>query len=318
MLLGCQPQPDSMFEQQAEADAAELADGTSSAAADSRDAERAATAVVTPVEETDTIAPTINTTHKQAIARQRSCTKAADACQSFELNTLSFRPEQPWLTSIMWQTIARILAPELPLASQDETAKKTISILFNQIAYSEQRVSTLPLQQTIDTDLVLNTYDAERRNIDASANNKVPAQTGYLIVRLTEQDNGLQRQFAHYIMLDMQTQLQLTLSDILLPHITHQKLLATFQNAKKEWLSTQGIAPEQQDDWPLALSKQWYLDAKGLHMVYQSEELLAGNTEAVDLMVPYALLNGMINPRYVVASAADNAARATASVSETP
>ena len=295
LLFGCQPQPQSMFEQQAEADTAESGDTTyTETQTDSN-----ATAVVKPVQAVDTSVPTMDVIRRQAIARQRGCDPKSSECQSFELNVLQFQPEQPWLTSIMWQSIARLLNPQMPLTSQDETAKKTVSILFNQIAYSEQRVTTLPLHQRIDTDLVLSAQEDSQTDM-ASPKNSDATQTGYLVVRLTDMSTDAERQFAHYVMLDMQTQLQLTLSDILLPHITHQQLLATFQNAKKEWLSTQGIAPDKQDDWPLALSKQWYLDTKGLHMVYQSEELLAGNTQAVDLMVPYNLLDGLINPRYIV------------------
>lgn len=302
LLLGCQPQPKSMFEQQAEAETVETSDTVYTDAQTNGDT----TAVVKPLQAVATSAPMIDVVHRQAIARQRGCPADNVDCQSFELNVLRFRPEQPWLTTIMWQSIARILAPEMPLTSQDEAAKKTVSILFNQIAYSEQRVKTLPLHQRIDTDLVLNpqnTGQAETANTQTEA----PAHTGYLVVRLTNTDRGAERQFAYYVMLDMQTQLQLTLSDILLPHITNEQLLATFQNAKKEWLSTQGIAAEKQDDWPLALSKQWYLDSQGLHMVYQSEELLAGNTEAVDLMVPYGLIDGLIKPHYIVHAATDKA-----------
>ena len=300
LLLGCQPQPKSMFEQQAEFETVESSDPAATDAQTNTDT----TAVVKPLQAVDTSAPTIDVVHRQAVARQRGCPADNADCQSFELNVLHFRPEQPWLTTIMWQSIARILAPEMPLTSQDEAAKKTVSILFNQIAYSEQRVKTLPLHQHIDTDLVLNpqsTAQAKAANTQTDA----PAHTGYLVIRLTNTDTGAERQFAHYVMLDMQTQLQLTLSDILLPHITHEQLLDTFQDAKKEWLSTQGIAAEKQDDWPLALSKQWYLDSEGLHMVYQSEELLAGNTEAVDLMVPYGLIDGLIKPRYIVHAATD-------------
>lgn len=299
-LSGCQPQPNSMFEQQAEADAANTLD-----LSDATDGEVAVVAPVAiqPAADINTDMA-IRTIKRQAIAKQPNCDAAMRDCQYFELNVLGFQPEQPWLTSMMWQTIARVMAPETPLASQDETAKKTVLMLFNQIEYSEQVVTTLPMYQRIDTELVLNT-PSQSDNQSALAQQSTAAneraETGYLVVRATQHHGQSHRQYVSYVMLDIQKKLQLNVRDILLPHVTTDILLDTFQNAKKDWLTLQGIEQKYHEDWPLQLSRQWYLDAQGLHMVYQSGELLDVETDAVDLMVPYSLLQGLIKPRYIVA-----------------
>ena len=141
-LLSCEQKPQSMFEQQANIKSAHDLEFDTT---DSNDRTQVAA-----------VAATIQASKQQAIARQPNCDPLQTPCQYFELNILQFSPEQPWLTSIMWQTIARVLAPETPLASQDEVAKKTVAMLFNQIEYSEQVVKSLPMYQRIDTELVLN------------------------------------------------------------------------------------------------------------------------------------------------------------------
>lgn len=295
-LVACKPQPRSMFEQQAEAEANQAA---ASSAESEALAAIVAPVVTAPASETDTQinSPrrTIDVSTHQAIAKQRSCEGDQADCQYFELNVLEFEPAQPWLNSIMWQTIARVMAPETPLASQDEVAKKTVSMLFNQVAYSEQAVPTLPMYQRIDTDLILNASSDAQQQTDK-------ADTGYLVVHATQQHGDHQRHYLSYVMLDMQKQLQLTIRDILLPNVDTEMLLDTFQHTKKKWLTEQGVAADQVKDWPLQLSSQWYLDEQGLHMVYQAGELLEVQTEAVDLMVPYGLLQPLIKPRYMITS----------------
>ncbi|WP_352339033.1 hypothetical protein [Psychrobacter sp. 16-MNA-CIBAN-0192] len=251
----------------------------------------------------------INIANQQTIAQQPHCDAVQSHCQYFELNVLIFTPEQPWLTTIMWQTIARVIAPETPLASQGEAAKKTVLKLFKQVEYAEQVVDTLPLYQRIDSTLVLN-----------SAHNSSVA-TGYLRIRATQQrdsqltdsvrQNSKNQEQLSYVMLDMQKKLRLTISDILLPNITTAQLMQVFKPAKQSWVKAKGNQPNNQylagaeqnymTDWEIPLARQWYLDNKGLHMVYQSGELLAMQTEVVDMVVPYSALYGLIQPHYIVA-----------------
>lgn len=261
---------------------------------------------------TDTLnnsfATTIKVNKQQAIARQPNCDALQTSCQYFELNILEFSPEQPWLTTIMWQTIARALAPETPLASQDQTAKKTVAMLFSQIEYSEKVVTSLPMYQRIDTELVINPItDSSVTGQDASSlgpsDNNIA--TGYLVIRSKQHRSDSQQQLI-YVMLDMQKELQLTIEDILLAEVSTDELLVAFQTVKKEWLTLQGIEKKYHEDWPLHLSRQWYLNEQGLHMFYQSGELLNAKTDAVDMVVPYHRLQGLIKPRYIVQSAIDS------------
>lgn len=316
-LISCGQPPQSLFERQAEAESAndfEINAGTGE--------QLASIAPVTPVTIDNAFATSIDIIKQQSSAQQPNCIPTQTDCQYFELNVLSFNPAQPWLTSIMWQTIARVLAPETPLASQDETAKKTVLKLFNQIEYSVQAVDTLPMYQRIDTELILNPvldnrfYNGsvhsnglsdsktdENKNTTVAARN--PIATGYLSVRSRHHRGARRQQQLSYVMLDMQKKLQLTIDDILLPQVTTEALLLAFQTAKKDWLTLQGVEHKYLEDWPLLLSKQWYLDAQGLHMVYQSGELLDVKTDAVDLMVPYSLLQNLIKPRYMVQAPLD-------------
>lgn len=319
-LLGCVPQPQSMFEQQAEADSANEIDSNSSQ-------QMAIIAPITPATADNTSLTPIHIAKQQSIAQRSNCAPTLSDCQYFELNTLSFNPAQPWLTRIMWQTIARVLAPETPLSSQDETAKNIVSRLFNQIEYSEQMVDTLPMYQRIDTELILNPVLDSHLNKGSAHNNdlsdsktgeKVDATlsardsitTGYLVVKSHQRRGVKDQQQLNYVMLDMRKKLQLTIGDILLAQVTTDALLPALETAKRDWLAIQDDDLQDTDlqnsernhfaDSPLALSKQWYLDAKGLHMVYQSGERLDIKTAAVDLVIPYALLQGLVNPRYIV------------------
>ncbi|MEC5209497.1 hypothetical protein RCH20_000546 [Psychrobacter sp. PL15] len=316
-LLSCAQQPQSMFEQQANAESAyDIELNNNLGSANTVGASGAA------------VSSAIQASKQQAIARQPNCNPRQTRCQYFELNVLEFSPEQPWLNSIMWQTIARKLAPETPLASQDEVAKKTVSMLFNQIEYGEQTVKSLPMYQRIDTELVLNlpsetiplnarASDNERFSNQVSSiasNNQLNAEselgyltTGYLKISLQQHRNGSQQQFT-YVMFDLQKELQLAIGDILLPEVSVDELVLVFQNARKKGLSLQGIEQKYHEDWPLQLSQQWYLDPQGLHMVYQSGAPLTTKTEAIDLLVPYTLLQGLVKPRYMVPPSIDNKA----------
>lgn len=284
-LSGCTPQPESMFEQQAEASANPTITTQTSAAP-------SATTVPTSTDNAShSTTATVRATPQQAIARQPNCDPSAKPCQYLELNVLSFSPKQPWLDDIMWQTIARTLAPETPLASQSQSAKNTVSMLFNQIAYSERPVTSLPMYQRIDTQLHLN----------PAVNDNARVSTAYLTIHSSQQQDA-STQSHRYVMLDMQKKLQLTLDDILLPHVSDSDVLKVFQPAKKAWLRAQGVEKQYLNEWPLALSDQWYLDEQGLHMVYQTGELLSAKTEAADLVVSYDGLQGVIKPQYQVAS----------------
>lgn len=291
ILLSCEQQPQSMFEQQASIKSA-------------HDIESNTTANSSTHIKLATVAPAIQANKQQAIARQPNCDPLQSRCQYFELNILQFSPEQPWLTSIMWQTIARVLAPETPLASQDEVAKKTVAMLFNRIEYSEQVVKSLPMYQRIDTDLVLN-LPSEAALSSGSSKALDPeselgsSTTGYLVVRSKQTRNDSQQQLT-YVMFDMQKNLQLTIEDILIPEVSTNDLLLAFQPAKIDWLTLQGIEQKYHEEWPLQLSRQWYLDHKGLHMIYQAGELLTTKIESVDLLIPNASLQGLIKPAYIV------------------
>ncbi|MBU5618035.1 hypothetical protein KPY62_13235 [Psychrobacter sp. TAE2020] len=295
-LIGCDQQPKSMFEQQADTKAA---DEIVVASDDQR-------VLIKPDLSKDHISGETNKTvaiqvnKQQAIAHQRNCDPNKKPCQYFELNVLDFVPEQPWLSSIMWKTIAQILAPNTPLASQDQAAKNTILMLLKQIEYSEQAVNTSSLYQRIDTELVLNPVGTSNADAAIEASSKSePMATGYLLVRSTVK-RGSSPHHLDYVMLDIQKKLQLTIEDILLPTVSTDSLLLAFQGAKEDWLISQGVAKDSVDDWSLPLSPQWYLDEQGLHLVYQSTELLEVDTEAADLLVPYSQLTALIKPAYIV------------------
>ena len=309
-LIGCNQQPKSMFERQAETESADdrtvIVDNTTSGA--SAFAENSSA--------DSTVSP-IQVKKQQAIARQPNCDASKKACQYFELNILEFMPKQPWLSSIMWKTIAQVLAPEAPLASQDQTAKDTILMSLKQVEYGEQVVATLPMYERIDTELVLHPTRTITQGSGATETKETIA-TGYLLVRSVE-EYGSTQQYLHYVMVDVQKKLQLTIRDILLPKVSTDALLLAFTNAQQEWLMLQGVDQDQLGKWPLQLSDQWYLDEQGLHMVYQSRQLLAkqtvatdtplhtrADTEIVDLVVPYTLLEGLIRPYYKVENKVEN------------
>ncbi len=292
-LLSCEQPPKSIFEQQAESKSAnELATD----ADDKIVVPIANSNAADDLERQPVIA--ITTNKQQAIARQPNCDPNQQVCQYFELNVLEFIPKQPWLNSIMWKTIAQVLVPEAPLASQDQTAKNKILMLLKQVEYAENETNTLPIYERIDTELVLHSTPINR-----DPNRQSIIATGYLLVRSTEKrDNSTQ--YRHYVMLDIEKKIQLTIEDILLPEVSEDQLLTSLQKIKKDWLVSQGIIENYLNDRPLPLSKQWYLDEQGLHMVYQSQELInAHTTTAVDLVVPYDLLKGLIRPYYVIQKA---------------
>ncbi|ALF60154.1 hypothetical protein [Psychrobacter urativorans] len=301
--IGCEIQPNSLFEQQAEAESANKIKILSNTKT-----QVAVIAPVMPNTANNNAVPHLNVIKNQVIAQQPNCDAAQRDCQYLELNILHFNPEQPWLTSIMWQTIARVLAPTTPLASEDETAKKTVSMLFNQIAYAEQAVPTLPMYQRIDTELVFNpTISKLQKNNDTSTSKNAvgAADSGYLVIRSNQHRSDSRQQQVSYVMLDIQKKLKLTINDILLPQVSTDELLLTVQTAKREWLTLQDNerqSAEQKDihSTSLALSQQWYLDNKGLHMVYQAGELSNRQIETTDLIVPYTALQGLIKPQYLV------------------
>lgn len=273
-LLGCSPNPKSMFEQQAE-DKSEVPTVAG---------ERVSHLPNKP--ESPLAAVVIH--RQQAIARQPNCEGAQ--CQYFELNTLSFDPDLPWLSHVMWQSIARTLDPSTPLVAEDETAKQNLSMLLNQIAYGEQVVTTQPLYQRVDTDLVINPV----------AQNGSGAATGYLMIRLNKHRKGSQHQQLNCIMLDLKKQVQLTIDDMLLPNSSTDQLLEAFIPVKIKWLSNQGVEAKYLEDSPPPKTDQWYLDEKGLHLIYHSGELLAFVPNTAELIVPFSKLDGFIKPEFII------------------
>lgn len=298
-LLSCEQQPKSMFEQQAEIKsnnelATDIDDKITVAPVNTQGTAPIADSSLNNDSENQQVTA-IKTNKQQAIARQPNCDANEKICQYFELNVLEFIPKQPWLTSIMWKTIAQVLAPEAPLASQDQIAKNTILRLLKQVEYGDNETDTLPIYERIDTELVLHPVHSNTNDQGVLAT----IATGYLSVRsVEERDSSAQR--LSYVMLDVEKKLQLTIEDVLLPEVNKNQLLTSLQKAKKNWLISQGVAKNQLDDRPLQLSKQWYLDDQGLHMVYQSGELINAHTTVVDLIVPYELLEGLMKPYYIV------------------
>lgn len=298
VLLGCAPQPESMFEQQAEDEAANEI-GTNSKL-ENRESSGSGVSTVTDNANRQQVL-SINISKQQAVARQPNCDTPQMTCQYLELNTLAFTPPQPWLASIMWQTVSRALSPATPFSSQQQVAKDSVSALLKQIEFRSGGVSSQPRYQRIDTDLIINEHVADTSAEANNTTNKSEVLTGYLLVEST-QHRGANHQQWHldYVMLDMQKKLQLTIEDILLPEAGTQGLLSAFNGVKKEWLARQGIEQQYLEQWPLPLSEQWYIDQYGLHMVYQSGELLNSKLSAVDLVVPFTQLQGIVKPSYMV------------------
>ena len=306
VLLGCAPQPESMFEQKAEEEAAneigahstiqnyELSKPSTSSAANALDKTGHKQALP------------INISKQQTIARQPNCNAQQTSCQYLEINTLAFTPPQPWLANIMWQTVARTLSPDTPFTSQQQVARDSVSALLKQIEFRSEGVSSQPKYQRIDTDLVLNqglsadsVAASNGSNMDSHMNNEV--MTGYLLVESTQQrSEDHQQGHRDYVMLDMQKKLQLTVEDVLLADADTQKLLSTFNTIKKQWLAEQGVEQQYLEEWPLPLSEQWYIDQQGLHLVYQSGELLNTQLQPVDFVVPFTQLQGIVKPNYMV------------------
>lgn len=293
-LLSCEQPPKSMFEQQAESKSAE------ELSIDEDDK-----VLVAPVDTAASANNNVNSNanssvikinKQQAIARQPNCDASKKSCQYFELNVLKFIPEQPWLTSIMWKTIAQVLVPEAPLASQDQAAKNKILMLLKQVEYADNETNTLPMYGRIDTELVLHPITNSDTNKQGAPTTMA---TGYLLVRSTE-ERGSSTQHLNYVMLDVEKKLQLTIEDILVAKDSKDQLLISLQKARKNWLVSKGMVETDVDKRPLQLSSQWYLDEQGLHMFYHSGELIKAQTHTVDLIVPYRLLTGLIKPSYVV------------------
>ncbi|MGM8884829.1 hypothetical protein ACS8FD_02685 [Psychrobacter sp. 1U2] len=301
VLLGCAPQPESMFEQQAEEEAANEI-GTRSTIENDKSSQSSTASTTNALDKTShKQAPPVNISKQQAIARQPDCDAQQTSCQYLELNTLAFTPPQPWLANIMWQTVARTLSPDTPFTSQQQVARDSVSALLKQIEFRSEGVSSQPKYQRLDTDLVLNQgLNADNVAASSSKMNR-EVMTGYLVVKSTQQrSEDHQQGHRDYVMLDMQKKLQLTVEDILLPDADTQKLLSAFNTVKKQWLAKQGIEQQYLEEWPLRLSEQWYIDQQGLHLVYQSGELLNTQLQAVDFVVPFTQLKGIVKPSYMV------------------
>lgn len=293
LLAGCGQQPKSMFEQQAEAKAANEQAATSAAQSDAsltndQSLQPVAELEPIPIIDSDTsdcgfVASRFDVTVHQVIAQQPNCKLPKDQCQSFELNTLAFNPEQPWLSNIMWQAIAQVLSPQTPLSGQEQTVKNTILMQFNQVEYDDQKAEHLPLYQRIDTEFA-----------------RTDTLTGHHIGRMKvlstqrQDTQNAQKQYIRYVMVDLDNQLQLNLQDVLRADVSEQTLAARFEVVAKQWLKEQGMDTNHDVQLPFFLSKQWYLDKQGLHMVYQPGELVGENSNAIDLLLPYAQMDDLL------------------------
>jgi len=300
ILLGCAPQPESMFEKQAEEEAANEI-GVHSTIENHKSSQSSTASTANSLDKTShKQASPINISKQQTIARQPDCDAQQTSCQYLELNILTFTPPQPWLANIMWQTVARTLSPDTPFTSQQQVARDSVSALLKQIEFRSEGVSSQPNYQRIDTDLILN----QSLNTDsavANSNTDDAVMTGYLLVESTQQRSEDHQQGRRdYVMLDMQKKLQLTVEDILLPAADTQKLLSAFKAVKKQWLTKQGVEQQDLEQWPLPLSEQWYIDQQGLHLVYQSGELLNTQLQEVDFVVPFTQLQDIVKPSYMV------------------
>lgn len=304
-LSGCAPQPESMFEQQAEEEAANEI-GAHSTIENYKSSQSTTAGAADSLNKTDgKQALPINISKQQIVARQPDCDAQQKSCQYLELNTLAFTPSQPWLANIMWQTVARALSPDTPLTSQQQVARDSVSALLKQIEFRSEGVISQPNYQRVDTDLILNQSlntdsDTASSNTDGS-NTDDHVMTGYLLVESTQQRSEEHQQgHRDYVMLDMQKKLQLTVEDVLLPDADTQKLLSAFNAVKKQWLTEQGVEQQYLEEWSLPLSEQWYIDQQGLHLVYQSGELLDTQLQEVDFVVPFTQLQGILKPSYMV------------------
>lgn len=305
-LTGCSPSPKSMFEQQAEEQTKDQSkeqkkeqkkEQNEEPAFDNQDPMQALDKEPLSDIANQSVSPLSAVTiyRRQAIARQPNCDDAAADCQYLELNTLSFDPDLPWLTHILWPNLARLLDPTMPLVAEEDSAKKAILKLFNQIAYGDQVVATRPLFQRLDTDLVIN------------PTSKQGVSTGYLKLGLSQQRSGRLHEKERLIMLDLTKELQLNLKDVLEPNIDQSELLAKFVPAKLNWLSDHGIDAKGLAAWPVD-TDQWYLDENGLHLLFSAEDLSAitltsiSTAQSADLTVPFSNLNGIIKPEFIISS----------------
>ncbi|WP_230655945.1 hypothetical protein [Psychrobacter sp. I-STPA10] len=221
---------------------------------------------------------------------------ALSPCIKFELNTLDFSPSQPWLSNIMWQTIAYQAVPDKTLSSEGGSAKIAVRMMLRQIKGLQTSAINLPIYQYINTEFAINKND-----------------TGYLKIDSVQQrfEHSPRLNYIYYKMVDMSQQRQLTLSDILDKNYNKEALLALLQRIPKA--SQSGLEPVYH--LPVDLPAQWYMDDLGLHLLYQPGEMIEQTldiyhtdkvldnnnlNEIIELVVPYEVINNMLKPQYQV------------------
>ncbi len=97
-----------------------------------------------------------------------------------------------------------------------------------------------------------------------------------------------------YINFDLKQKKRLALHQLML-NGSEQKLLKALYQANVRWLNKQGIQRQQ-----LKLSDNYYFDRSGLVLVYPAGELTSMAKGMPELKVPYADLNEVIRPEYLV------------------
>ena len=220
---------------------------------------------------------------------------ALSPCIEFELNTLDFSPSQPWLTDIMWQTIAHQAVPDKTMSTESGAAKIAVRMMLRQIRGLQTSAINLPIYQYINTEFAIN------KN-----------QTGYLKIDSVQQryEHSPKLNYTYYKMVDLSQQKQLALSDVLQPGHTQEELLMLLQQIPKA--SQSRLVPI--DHLPIDLPAQWYMDDLGLHLLYQPGEIIQQTfderthkaldtnnlDEIIELVVPYAVINSMLKPQYQV------------------
>lgn len=223
-------------------------------------------------------------------------------CIKFELNTLDFSPEQPWLSDIMWQTIAHQIVLDKSLSNEGGTAKVAVRMMLRQIRGIKSSAINLPSYQYINTQFTANDN-----------------QTGYLTVSSLQQrfEHSPILKYTYYQMVDVNTQKQLTLNNILSKKYSKEALLMLLQQSPK--ITASGA--EVVDYIPIDLPVQWYLDDIGLHLLYQPGEMIEeamldtddgmimdnnNLDKIIELIVPSETVNPLLKPEYQMGMSSNN------------
>lgn len=232
----------------------------------------------------ETVAPVISASTKPS---------PVSACVEFELNSLDFSPVQPWLSDIMWQTIAHQVVPDKTLSNEGGTAKIAVRMVLRQIRGLQSPALNLPIYQYINTEF-----------------NGNKNQTGYLKIDSIQQryEHSPKLKYSYYKMVDIADKKQLSFNDILNPKYNKETLLMLLQQMPKASQSESELIYHL----PIDLPAQWYMDDAGLHLLYQPGEMIeealdiqATRTEnnnnlnrIIEMVVPYEIINIILKPQY--------------------